>query len=93
MECENRHAQQENISLKLVAHLTQSWPFIPLLSLLLIVLVLLLLKSTSANKKSSNRKKSLTEMAAKHIASRLPGVRRRHRRQLADPSNTSPVPC
>ena len=42
----------ENISLKLVAHLTQSWPIIPLV---LIVLVLLLLKSTRANK-SSNRK-------------------------------------
>ena len=29
-ECKIHHAQQENFSLKLVAYLTQSWPFIPL---------------------------------------------------------------
>ena len=29
-ECEIHHAQQEHFSLKLVANLTQSWPFIPL---------------------------------------------------------------
>ena len=43
-EGEIHHAQQENFSLKLVANLTQSWPFIPLVQIILE----LLLKSTKS---------------------------------------------
>ena len=43
-ECEIHHAQQENINLKLVAYLTQRWPFIPLA----LIVSELLLKSTKS---------------------------------------------
>ena len=57
-ECEIHHAQQENFSLTLVANLTQSWPFIPLV---LIIAELLPKITKSEQKKLSNRKQILNK--------------------------------